>query len=458
MNCATLNGSLAREAEIEDAKDELNDSLAHVQSANQDITSNLPNEMLGGIFEAGLALTKNPYDLSWNSWTRKRSKPFEILVSSVSRRWRDVALQTPQLWTDLLINVSKSTAGDMLDLYLSRSKSCFLDIAFIQKDRINNLGFDTKNFADCLEQLIPYATHWRQFVLEDVMLKGKEPHFFKSLVGLHAPALERMVINLRNGNASVLNVLSAAPLLSSMELRGVYVVPPSNTVTSLKLQSGRGSLSYTEFSRLISPMQSLTHLSMDANLAGISNRANAAGPRIKLHSVLSLDLDVSYNPSIGVLHFLDLPALESLVIRGATVDIVEGFISHRQSYLSLRSLTLSSYGDDQVGTIQVRKFTRLFPNVRDFAMDDKDTAFLFAFCKAQTDELIWPQLSVITLKLERSAFRLKEIIRLAENRATLGHPISRIMLSPHSFRWYREDMERLKELVEVELLDDFDTK
>ena len=37
------------------------------------------------------------------------------------------------------------------------------------------------------------------------------------------------------------------------------------------LSASRGSLSY---SRLISPMQSLTHLSMESNLANISNRAH----------------------------------------------------------------------------------------------------------------------------------------------------------------------------------------
>jgi hypothetical protein len=179
---------LGREVEIKNAKaqllsqlDELNDSLAHIRvciaeirDVNRDaITSSLPNETLAAIFEAGLALTKQPYVVSWNPRSPQRSKPFEILVSSVSRRWRNVALQTPQLWTDLRINVSKFTAGDMLDLYLSRSKSCLLDIAFTQLSQDERSydpdpDFDTHNFAWCLEQLVPHATHWRQFVIEDM--------------------------------------------------------------------------------------------------------------------------------------------------------------------------------------------------------------------------------------------------------------------------------------------------
>ena len=139
MTSTTLNDLLGREVEIENVKaqllsqvEELNASLAHIRvciaeirDVNRDaIASNLPNETLAAIFEAGLALTKQPYVVSWNPRRPQRSKPFEILVSSVSRRWRNVALRTPQLWTDLRINVSRFSAGDMLDLYLSRSKSC----------------------------------------------------------------------------------------------------------------------------------------------------------------------------------------------------------------------------------------------------------------------------------------------------------------------------------------------
>lgn len=167
MASATLGDLLGREVEIKNAKaqllsqlDELNDSLAHIRvciaeirDVNRDtITSNLPNDVLAAIFETGLTLTKQPYVVSRNPWSPQRRKPFEILVSSVSRRWRDVTLRTPQLWTDLRINVSKFTAGDMLALYLSRSKSCLLDIAFTQLSQEERSydpdpHFDIHNFA-----------------------------------------------------------------------------------------------------------------------------------------------------------------------------------------------------------------------------------------------------------------------------------------------------------------------
>jgi hypothetical protein len=483
MASATLNDLLGREVEIESAKaqllsqvDELNDSLAHIRvriaeirDVNRDaITSILPNETLAAIFEAGLAITKQPYVVSSNPRRPRRNKPFEILVSSVSRRWRNVALQTPQLWTDLRINVSKFTAGDMLDLHLSRSKSCLLDIAFTQlsqDERDPDSDFDTNNFTWCLKQLVPHATHWRQFVIEGMMVVPEASHLFSPLAGLYVPALERMVIDCYCDPSRVVEIFSAgAPLLSYMELMEAYFVPPLDTVTSLKLETRLRHLSYSDFIHLMSHMRSLTHLFMNSTIAGISDLATAGpqSPRIELHSALSLDLDLSWSrhPSVGALCFLDLPALESLVIHGTTVDIVEAFTRHRHSYLSLRTLTLTSTSKLDIEKLEftkVRGFIRLFPYFRDFAIDSTGSAFLRALCEAQTtDELLWPQLSVITLQSDpgqRHSLTFNDIMRLVENRATLGHPISRITLSSSAYivrLATRKEKERLKELVELE--------
>jgi F-box-like len=482
---SSLDDLLNREVEIENAKaqlfsqiDELNNSLAHIRvciaeirDVNRDaVTSNLPDETLAAIFEAGLALTKQPYVVSWNPPYITRNKPFEILVSSVSRRWRNVALQTPRLWTDIRINVSKFTAGEMLDLYLSRSKSCFLDIAFTQLSQDERSydpdpDFDTNNFVRCLGQLVPYMTHWRQFVIEGVSVGPEASDIFSPLAALYAPALETMVIDCYCNPPLVLEVFSVgAPFLSYMELMEVYFVPPLNTVTSLKLRARQNCLSYTDFHHLMSHMRSLTHLSMDAEMADISDLATAAHqiPHVELHSAVSLDLQLdrswTRHPSVGALCFLDLPALESLVIRGTTVDIVEAFTRHRHSYLSLRTLTLTSplkVAYEDLESTNVREFIRLFPNIQNFAIDGTDPTFLRALCEAQTtDELLWPQLSVITLRSNpalRHSLTLNDIVHLVVNRATLGHPISRITLSSYIVRWAaRKEQERLKELVELE--------
>lgn len=104
---ATMEDLRVQEADLQHSKAHLasqllalDDSIAHVhmrmaevQDINRNaITYNLPNETLSAIFEAGLSLT---YD-------SKQHIPFEILVSTVSRRWRHIALQTSdcgRTWT-----------------------------------------------------------------------------------------------------------------------------------------------------------------------------------------------------------------------------------------------------------------------------------------------------------------------------------------------------------------------
>jgi hypothetical protein len=343
-----------------------------------------------------------------------------------------------------------------------------LDIAFTklsQDERSYDPDphFDANNFAWCLGQVVPYAARWWQFVMEGVSVGMVAHHVFSPLAELYAPALERMVIDCHFNPPEILEVFSVgAPLLSYMELMEVYFVPPPDTVTSLKLRIRRGQLSYTDFNHLMSHMRSLTHLSLYANIVGIYDLATAAHHHpIELPSVLSLDLELHSStmryPSVGALCFLDLPALETLVVHGTTVDIVEGFTSHRRSYLALRTLTFTSpfkFGYEAIQSAEIREFIHLFPNVRDFIIDGTHPTFLRPLCEAQTtDGSLWPQLSVITLKCQpvQPSLTLKDIIHLVENRATLGHPISRITLSSYFVRRAtRKEQEQLKKLVELE--------
>src|ERR1700683_1269868 len=129
-----LKNLLSQEAELLSQVQALESSLADVhvhitemQGVNRNaITYNLPIETLSTIFEMGLSespfLATKPVrgGLFEDKWSPLPT-PFEIVVSLVSRRWRNIALQTPRLWTRVYINVAQST-HELLDLYLCRSK------------------------------------------------------------------------------------------------------------------------------------------------------------------------------------------------------------------------------------------------------------------------------------------------------------------------------------------------
>ena len=103
----------------------------HITLHNLDAaTSDLPDEILASIFEAGMWYDKEEW------------RDFQIRVSHVSHRWRAIALATTQLWSNIQYTEttgrtpSKST-GKVL-AYLSRSKQSPVDI-YIQASESRDL-------------------------------------------------------------------------------------------------------------------------------------------------------------------------------------------------------------------------------------------------------------------------------------------------------------------------------
>ena len=449
-----MNGSLAR----------IHIRMAEIRDINRDTPTNaLPDEMLAAIFEAGVTLTSY-FSHQWPVFWSKE-KPIEILISSVCRRWRNVALQTPRLWTYLHINVSKST-GDFLDLYISRSKMCLLDITFVQLERSHyqHAEFDFGNFKRYLGQLIPHVARWRQFVIRNLSI-GSMFAAFSPLAALCAPALENMVIDCNPMERTVIKVFSAgAPLLSSLELLCTYVLPPGDAVKRMGFGCVHGQLSLTGFNQLIVHMRSLTHLSITPNdFAEDSTHL----PRVELPAAVSLDLHLNHfsniqNPSVGALGSLDLPTLESLTVHGSTAETIGAFTRHRRLYPTLRSLKLMSrFVNDKEGIActLILDFIHLFPNIQDLAFHGAHpNPILHTLGDSQsTNGLLWPQLSVITLvprlidEDQHNAQTFGCIAAVVENRFTLGHPVAQIKLSSRILkRITPEQQMRLRELVEIE--------
>jgi hypothetical protein len=120
---ASLKNLLAQEAAMSSEQQALEHSLAGVgariaEMRNMNaVTYNLPSETLSAIFEAGLSETTPRGRAFLERFRQPLPIPFEMVISAVSRRWRNVALQTPRLWTDLYINFAQPTHA-LYDLYL----------------------------------------------------------------------------------------------------------------------------------------------------------------------------------------------------------------------------------------------------------------------------------------------------------------------------------------------------
>jgi len=100
---------------------------------------------------------------------------FEVLVSHVCRLWRDIALDTPTLWTKL--DFSEGLPYERSKIYLERSKNAPLDIYIdVTKDdevedandpfsAIAELMVCSDEMDGILDLVLPHVSHWRVFSL-----------------------------------------------------------------------------------------------------------------------------------------------------------------------------------------------------------------------------------------------------------------------------------------------------
>jgi hypothetical protein len=469
----TLNGLLARERELSSHIVEMQDSLSTVRVRIAEIlnlnrtagTYNLPNETLSAIFEAGLFETPSPSKDVRQNWylleDESLGPPFEILVSSVSRRWRNVALHTPRLWTVLEIDVGCST-HDLLDLYLRRSKACLLDITLLNLTPTTQLPLDSNagsdpNLKECLDRLIPHVERWRKLVISNGTVRSPAA-VFSALTPVCAPALETLVLNFSGSKRPMMDLFSGgAPRLSTVELTGVYFVPPPNAVKFAKLRTGRNFwLNYAEMSQIILPMRSLLHLQMDSKIVADDAAVPANHALIELPSLLSLDIYII--DTVGPLRFLDLPKVRILTIRGCFSTIINALAQHRHIYPRVRSLKLVAEYDYNYDTSAsaVLDMISCFPNIRDITFQGADPTHILNILHdhKRTDDLPWPHLSAITVKAAIGAKVASKkqmwacVVKVVDNRRQLGIPISQLKLSSQIVeRGTERQKQRLKELV-----------
>lgn len=199
--------------------------------------------------------------------------PIQVRVSHVCRRWRNVTVGTPRLWTDL--DFTRYSAN-MLETYIQRSAQCNLSITIDHspmsaseiRDELEVLelrvrsGVTEDTFTDprieehkdsllrILDLILPHVKRWQSFYFNtnsDLFLSMMLAGLTNASGG--APELERLELHLfdpaylahriggdvsiLNGNAPKLRVLSYSEICIDLDL----LIPPS--VRSLTWDSSR---------------------------------------------------------------------------------------------------------------------------------------------------------------------------------------------------------------------------
>jgi hypothetical protein len=411
--------------------------------------SSVPNELLSMIFQAG-------YESS--------SFPFEIIVSQVTRLWRCVAINTPQLWTR--IHVGRNVRDSMAETYLSRSGALPLD-----------LHIDMHSAHGSMEEVIfackifhSGASRWRRLKVHLVWWQGLV-RLLESFACAGVPPLQSLQIYFDDGvsdadddtNAIAHSIFTGgAPSLASLKLHGFGLhccLPPLTMVNTLEIHEPfRGDkISLACLASMLDGLPLLTHLVIN----GDPIHGWTPDTQINLPSLRSFHLH-TYDETTqipGLLNAIAAPLLHTLLLESVICDEIDAFAEswcptlQTPKYPSLRSLALFTASNHQIRADAWTNIFRVFPSVTHFSVSHWDwELFSKSLLEPQepTDILRWPGLDTVTVITAFNAGAFPTLLR--ETIPALiasGHPIRKLQLSQYMITAMGDDLAHLETQVEV---------
>ncbi|KAJ3906790.1 hypothetical protein F5879DRAFT_609212 [Lentinula edodes] len=303
---------------------------------------NLPVELHSAIFLIGQAIERLEREmeiLDEEEFTGP-SSPFEVRVSHVNARWRSVALNTGQLWTDFVVQPGYSS--ESVEAYFSRSKQCLLDIQLRDCP-------ETSITTNILSALFQDSIRWRSCIIE----AGLDSWTMNQIVPIAAPNLERVEFVVRAPDRArrfgeiwqgrpVLN--GGCPRLKQATLRGFalhFARPPLSSVTRLHLDyRGHLPLNYDEFRELLTKARSLENFSINGVVIESMPR-NHTRTVIVLPKLLCLGISSLHGQVYsGILLTVKAPLLQSLILEGAQDSDLDPFLDAPYDLPHLQEIVL----------------------------------------------------------------------------------------------------------------------
>jgi hypothetical protein len=258
--------------------------------------------------------------------------------------------------------------------------------------------------------------------------------------------------------------LAGAPSLTTILLSGTTLqscLPPLITVTSLHLHKAVGSYSLSKFLAALIDLPALTHLMIGCELSGIWPSMGT----IEIPLLHSLQIRPHFNAEQipGLLYIISAPLLHSLLLETLVAGEVD--CMHRtldmtaaSRYPSLRFLTVvvMCTSEFRYTLGNWRTLMRLFPTVEHFVLATHEVdGFLRSFDEQtyppdSPSGPHWPDLHTLTL-VDRPSYDLPTELRTAVSaRINADHPLRKLQLSKSILAQLGDDLEWLRERVEVE--------
>ncbi|KAG5645088.1 hypothetical protein DXG03_006902 [Asterophora parasitica] len=396
----------------------------------------LPPEILGQIFDVAIR-SKPPEDnFPWSHPWRRRSLP--VTLSQVSGYWREVALNSPLLWSD--VDISPPWALNIIRLYLTRSKSCPIHL---------NLGIPTIAFGNLLTPAVANAS---AHILCDIIaphisrcrkitVKGDFHHLeplleavMKIFHPLRAPRLEHLVMQVTSVRQTYSSFFSeGAPILSHLRLSCIMMpyLPQLPKLTSLHLALGDGH--GIDLITLHSIATSCTSLETLALIDDVVCGPWPLTATIDFPSLRSLQIYGTFTGVSDLLRVVSAPLLEDLVIAPVVADDLlayhQGAATSAPKFPNLRSITLEPVSASGFSLLLVA--AECFPDVERLTIPKiYPDSFHDVFTGVDVD-VFWPNLKALAVRnIDTSA--MEKLLDVISFRAAAGRPLRTIYLDSAS--------------------------
>lgn len=335
----------------------LQETTNHSQIIRRGPIYALPNETLGAIF----------HKCRETITARKGSESSLVCVSHVSRRWRDVAVFSPFLWTRIHFGPRLQSPG-FIQACLDRSRNCPLDLTFQCDDIFSDVSKNEIN--RCIDMVAPHACRWRSLDLQF--------HDYNLLVNclyglpVNAPVKHLRVIleHEKPGLISIPYKNFGTDELLSIELRGIsfeVLSLSASKLTDLTLMQTVNMMSPKYFTKLLAEASFLTKLSIFGDVVSLGRNAWFS---IHIPSLISLTLSPgSLTQFTNLCNALVTPALETLTLHHSMPEFIQAFTEslHRSSpkYPILRSLELRAVNQFPDAT---KSFLEEFPLITQLSL------------------------------------------------------------------------------------------
>ncbi|KAF8588591.1 hypothetical protein K439DRAFT_1629595 [Ramaria rubella] len=479
---ATLDQSLSQ---LQIVEDKLSGELSSIRNQIEDLRTQraalrsriaaiwtLPNEILGYIFEMGVveeqeALMAGAADEENTDYER-----FQILVSHVCRTFREVAIHTHILWSQIHISDLHPPRLDFVRTCIARSGSSSLDITIACEETFEP---NSESIQVLVALLNPQIHRFQRFTAR---LCGFQS-LYHIMQHLNQPApllevLELTDIDYENAfdeddpfeppalREPLTLFCGEMPKLYGVALDGAHVAwTKCNFAGLVDLHLGYHTRdvrpSYPEFKKIIDASPTLRTLELRGSAPVISDDTTESSlyPSIQMEQLDTLHIsEISSDYVTTLISLLDAPQLQSLSLTDLNTNDYSAFfhkiVGPPARFPILTSLKLASI---EVGDDAFEEFLRAHPKLTRLGLyfDKMPLSWLsYLEPKKSENEVLCPKLQCLRC-VSAPAYEIKRIL---QTRQKAGFPIPVLELDKASEDFGAKDcMQWIRENAVVEIIE-----